>query len=138
MCQGGDGCEVQIVSGGGYRKSVFRFEEKFAKYCGAKYVVSTSYGTDALHFALVALGLERGDEVITAPVSLIATANAVLHAGAVPVFADVELQTYSPNAEEVERKITRRTGTRVVIPVHMHGYPANMDGILEISDHILC
>lgn len=85
-------------------ESVYKFEGEFARYCGAKYAVSTNSGTDALHLALIALGIGHGDQVITSPASFVATANAILHAGAVPVFADIDLETYNLDNMHVKQK----------------------------------
>ena len=112
-------------------ESVFKFEEEFARYCGAKYAVSTSSGTSALQISLLALDVKPGDHVITSPFSFIATANAVLHANAVPVFADIDIENYNVDPELVEKKITNRV--KAVIPVHLYGFPADMNSILEIS-----
>jgi len=111
--------------------SVFKFEEEFARYCGAKYAVSTSSGTSALQLSLLALGVKRGDHVITTPASFVATANVTLHVNAVPVFADIDIGTYNVNPELLEKKVTGKT--RAVIPVHLYGFPADMNSILEIS-----
>jgi len=74
-------------------ESVFRFEEEFARYCGTDYAVSASSGTSALHLSLLALGVKRGDYVVTTPASFVATANVALYVGAVPVFADIRILT---------------------------------------------
>ena len=113
-------------------ESVFKFEEEFAKYCGVDYAVSTSSGTDALQIALIALGVTRGHQVITSPASFIASSNVILQVNATPVFADIDLETYTIDAEQVERAISGKT--RAVIPVHLYGYPADMDSINEIAD----
>lgn len=113
-------------------ESVFKFEEEFAKYCGVDYAVSTSSGTNALHIALLALGVSHEDEVITTPASFVATSNAVLHAAALPKFADIDLATYTIDPDKIESIISDRT--RAVIPVHLYGHPADMDPINEISD----
>jgi len=112
--------------------SVFKFEEEFAKYCGVEYAVSTSSGTDALQIALTALGVTRGQHVITSPASFIASSNVVLHVNATPVFADIDLETYTIDAEQIGQAISGKT--RAVIPVHLYGYPADMDSINEIAD----
>lgn len=114
-------------------ESVFKFEEEFARYCGAKCAVSTNSGTSALRLSLLALGIKQGDEVITTPASFVATANAVLHVNATPVFADIDLETYNIDPELAKRKITEKT--RAVIPVHLYGFPADMDSIMEISQN---
>jgi perosamine synthetase len=112
-------------------ESVFRFEEEFARYCGTKYAVSTSSGTTALSISLQALGIGHGSEVVTTPFSFIATANAVLHAGADPVFADVEDSGVNLSPQKAREKIGPRT--RAIIPVHLYGHPAMMDEFLDIS-----
>jgi len=112
-------------------ESVYKFEEEFAKYCGVDYAVSTNSGTAALHLALVAVGVNRGHRVVTSPASFVATANAVIHAGATPIFADVELQTYDLDFEQLRQKITSET--KAVIPVHLYGYPSEMDSIVEVA-----
>ena len=115
-------------------ESVFRFEEEFARYCGARYAVSTSSGTSALHLSLLALGVKRGDHVVTTPASFVATANVALYVSAVPVFADIDIRTYNIDPELVEANVTN--GTRALIPVHLYGFPADMNPILELSqDH---
>lgn len=118
-------------------ESVFKFEEEFARYCGVNYGVSTSSGTAALHLALVALGVKRGHLVVTSPASFVATANVVVHAGATPIFADIELQTYNLDFEELRQKVTSKT--KAVIPVHLYGFPSDMDAIVETARrHGIC
>jgi len=112
-------------------ESVYKFEEEFARYCGAKYAVSTSSGTDALHFALTALGIGNGYHVVTTPASFIATANIILHANAYPDFADIDLRTYAIDPFQIEQKVSKKT--KAVIPVHLYGFPADMDRISEIA-----
>lgn len=113
-------------------ESVFRFEEEFARYCCVDYAVSTSSGTDALVIALLASGVRRGQQVVTSPASFVATSNAALHAGAVPVFADIDLRTYTVDPEKVKKAVNRKTGA--VVPVHLYGYPADMDFVRDIAD----
>jgi perosamine synthetase len=113
--------------------SVFKFEEEFAKYCGVEYAVSTSSGTDALQIALTALGVTRGQDAITSPASFIASSNVILHVGATPIFADIDLETYTIDPEQIRQAIRKKT--RAVIPVHLYGYPADMDSINEIADN---
>jgi len=120
-------CSEHFILG----ESVFKFEEEFARYCGVDYAVSTSSGTSALHFSLLALGVKRGDYVITTPASFVATANVALHVNAVPAFADIDIETYNIDHELLETKVTDKT--RAVIPVHLYGFPADMNSILEIS-----
>jgi perosamine synthetase len=112
-------------------ESVCKFEEEFARYCGVDFAVTTSSGTAALHLAQIALGIEYGHQIITSPASFVATANSVIHAGATPVFADIELQTYNLDFQQLDKKITSQT--KAVIPVHLYGYPSDMDSIVEIA-----
>jgi len=112
-------------------ESVFRFEEEFAKYCGVHYAVSTSSGTYALQLSLIALGIKRGNHVITTPASFIATANAALHVSAVPFFADIDLRTYNVDPVLLKNKMAEKT--KAIVPVHLYGYPADMNSISEIS-----
>lgn len=118
----------RFVSG----ESVYRFEEEFADYCGADYAVSTNSGTDALQIALMALGITQGQNVLTSPASFIATSNAILHACATPIFADIDLGTYNVDSQRVRQAIVRKT--KAIIPVHLYGYPAEMDSLNEIAD----
>ena len=110
---------------------VEKFEEGFARFCGSSYAVSTSSGTSALHLALCALGVGIGDEVILPTLSYIATANAVSYTGAKAVFADCETGSWNISPDEVRKKVTART--KAIIPVHLYGTPADMDGIMEIA-----
>jgi perosamine synthetase len=115
-------------------ESVFKFEEEFAKYCGVKYAVSTSSGTFALQFSLEALGINQKAQVITTPYSFIATSNAALLAGAVPVFADIDPKTYNIDPALAKRELTSKT--KAIVPVHLYGFPADMKTILEgIGSH---
>lgn len=113
-------------------ESVFKFEEEFARYCGVDYAVSMSSGTDALYIALLALGLSHQDQVVTTPASFVATSNVILHAGAMPKFADIELATYTIDPGKVLRVVNGKT--KAVIPVHLYGYPADMDSMNEVSN----
>lgn len=110
---------------------VSRFEQDFAAYCGAKFCVGVGNGTDALWLALLALGVGPGDEVITVPMTFMATAEAITYAGAKPVFVDIDPSTYTMNPEAVEGAITPRT--RAIIPVHLYGQMADMEPILRIA-----
>jgi len=112
-------------------KYIAAFEEAFAKFCGVKHAVAANNGTTALHLALVALGLEPGDEVIIPTVTYIATANAVRYCGATPVLVDVCADTMNIDPAEIERKITPRT--RGIIPVHLYGHPAEMETLALIA-----
>ncbi|MFQ5845621.1 MAG: DegT/DnrJ/EryC1/StrS family aminotransferase, partial [Planctomycetota bacterium] len=115
---------------------VARFEAAFAAYQGVDDAVALSSCTSALHLSLLASGIGAGDEVITTPLTFCATLNAVLHAGATPVLADVDPATMNLDPAEVERRITPRT--RGIIVVHFAGRPCAMDEILALArDHKL-
>jgi perosamine synthetase len=111
---------------------VAEFEEAFAARVGAKYAVSFSSGTAALHGAAFAAGLKPGDEAITTPMTFAATANCVLYQGATPVFADVSADTLNLDPEKVAAQITPRT--RAIIPVDYAGHPADLDAIMELAE----
>jgi perosamine synthetase len=108
------------------------FEKAFAEFCGTGSGVATSNGTTALHLALVTLGVGPGDEVIVPTLSFAATANVVIHAGARPVFVDVEEATWTMDPRQIEPALSERT--KAVIPVHLYGHPAPMGPILEIAE----
>ncbi len=110
---------------------VRQFEEAFARLCGTPYAVATNTGTAALHVALLALELGPEAEVITTPLSCIASANPILFQGARPVFADVEPETYNLDVAAVEKRITPRT--RAILPVHLFGHPVDLDPLLELA-----
>lgn len=112
-------------------KSVFDFEENFAHYQNAKYGLAVNSGTAALHMALLAYGIGAGDEVITTPNTFIATAEAISHAGAKPVFVDTNSDTFNMDPNKIEAAITSQT--KAIIPVHLYGQPCDMDPIMEIS-----
>lgn len=107
------------------------FEREFAAYCDSLDSVSVSNGTDALALALRACEIGRGDEVITVANTFIATVEAISMVGAVPVFVDIEPDTYAMNWRDIEQAITPRT--RAILPVHLFGHPVEMDPILEIA-----
>lgn len=117
-----------ISSSGSY---VNKFEEAFASYCGVKYGVAVCNGTVAIHLALAALGIGKGDEVIIPSFTMIATAFAVCYTGAKPVFVDADKETFNIDVTKIEEKITHRT--KAIIPVHIFGNPCNMDAICEIA-----
>jgi perosamine synthetase len=110
---------------------VAEFEEAFAARVGAKYAVSFSSGTAALHGAAFAAGLKPGDEAITTPMTFAATANCVLYQGATPIFADVSSDTLNLDPEKVAAKITPRT--RALLPVDYAGHPADLAGLQELA-----
>lgn len=100
------------------------FEKKFAEYVGVKYAMATSSCTGALQIALMALDIGPGDEVIVPDQTWVATANAVRYVGAIPVFADIELDTWNIDVRSIEKLITAKT--KAIMPVHMYGHPARM------------
>jgi dTDP-4-amino-4,6-dideoxygalactose transaminase len=106
-------------------------ESEFAATLGGGFCLATNSGTAALHIALGAVGLRPGDEVIVPALSFIATAQAVLHEGAVPVFADVDPVTYNIDPVDAAMRVTPRT--RAIVPVHLHGLPAEMDAINALA-----
>jgi dTDP-4-amino-4,6-dideoxygalactose transaminase len=108
------------------------FEKEIADYCGIKFAIGVASGTDALILSLMACGVKAGDEVITTPFTFIATAEAITHCAAVPVFVDIDPRTYNIDANQIESKITAKT--RAIIPVHLFGQPAEMDTILKLSE----
>lgn len=110
---------------------VAAFEREFAEFTGAPFATAVSNCTTALHLALRAVGVGEGDEVITVSHSFIATANAVRYCGAVPVFADIEPDTFNISPEEVERAITPRT--RAILCVHQVGMPCDMAKLAAIA-----
>ena len=112
-------------------EAVKNFEEAFAAHHGAQYGVATSCGTSALHVALLAMGVGPGDEVIVPVNTFIATAEAVSHCGAKPVFVDMDEKDYCIDPQKIARAITPRT--KAVIPVHLYGQPAEMDRILAVA-----
>lgn len=119
-----------IVSGP-YAPQVKALEEEWARYCEARYALTTNSGTAALHTAVAAGRIGTGDQVITTAFTFLATALAVLQNNAVPVFVDIDPRTYNIDPAKIEARITSRT--KAIIPVHIHGLPADMDPILAIA-----
>lgn len=113
-------------------KRVEEFERIFAAYCHSKYAVGVSSGTDALLIAAMVLEIKPGEEVIVPAYSFFATAGIVERLGAIPVFVDVDLDSYNISPAEIEKKLTSRT--RAIIPVHLFGQCADMDAILKIAE----
>lgn len=109
-----------------------KLEEKFAAVCETQYAIATSSGTTALHVALLAHGIQPGDEVITTPFTFMASVNAILYLGAKPVFVDIEEDTFNIDPNLVEAAITPKT--RAILPVHLYGYPCNMDALMDIAN----
>ena len=106
------------------------FEKSICRFSGSKYCLGVNSGTDALMMSLWSVGVKKGDEVITSPISFIATASSIIHLGAKPVFVDVN-DDLNINADLIERSITKRT--KVIMPVHWTGRVCNMEKILKIA-----
>jgi perosamine synthetase len=109
-----------------------RFEEEFAAFCGTEHAVTVSSGTAGLHLLVRAAGIGAGDEVITAPISFVASANVMLYERATPVFADVDPTTFVLDPAAVEAAITPRT--RGILPVHVFGYPCDMEALGALAE----
>jgi perosamine synthetase len=107
------------------------FEEEFARFVGAKHALLTHCGTSALHVALASLGIGAGDHVVVPAYSFVATALSVVHAGAIPIFADIDPATGMMDPAAAEAAVTSRT--RAIMPVHVHGCPADLDALLAVA-----
>jgi dTDP-4-amino-4,6-dideoxygalactose transaminase len=110
---------------------VERFAAAFAEYVGGRFAVPVSSATAGLHVALLSLGVGPGDEVITTPMTFVATLNSIVHCGARPVLADIDAATLNIRVEEIERRLSSRT--KAIVPVHYVGQPADLDPILELA-----
>ncbi len=129
-------CDVLDAAGeerlwGGSGPSTTKLQDAWSERIGRKHTLLTNSGTAALHTAVAAAGIEPGDEVITSAFTFVASATCILHHNAIPVFADVDLDTFDIAPASIEAQITDRT--RALIPVHIHGLPADMDPINEIA-----
>ena len=113
-------------------KRVRDFESQMKKYLGIKHVLAVNSGTAALHAALLALDIKQGDEVFIPSFTFVATANAVVAAGAKPVFVDVKKDDYTMDVSDLKKKISKKS--KVIMPVHLYGHPADIDEINEIAD----
>ncbi len=112
-------------------EQVTNFESEFAAFCDSKYCVGVNSGTDALRFALMAIGVGQGDEVITVPHTFIATTEAISQVGAKPVFVDILPDTCNMDPSKIEACLTDKT--KAIIPVHIYGQPVDMDAIMDIA-----
>lgn len=111
---------------------VFDFEKAFSDYIDVSNAVAVNSGTLALQIALQAAGIGPGDEVVTSSFSFIATANSILYTGAKPIFADITLDTFNIEPDEIQNRITHRT--KAILPVHLYGHPAEMKAIMDIAE----
>ncbi|OGZ20024.1 MAG: hypothetical protein A2654_02305 [Candidatus Nealsonbacteria bacterium RIFCSPHIGHO2_01_FULL_43_31] len=132
--------EGDIKNAAGVLRSIFLttgrgvddFEKKFAKYLGCQYAVGVTCCTGAMHLALQAFGVKPGDEVITTPLTFVATSNAIFHSGAKPVFIDVEAETGNMDANLIAGAMTKKT--KAILPVHLYGQMVDMRKIRKIAD----
>jgi dTDP-4-amino-4,6-dideoxygalactose transaminase len=124
---------LQVMESGNFilGPDVKALEREVAEYCGTRYAVGVASGTDALRLSFAALDIGSGDEVITTPFTFVATANTISHAGALPVFVDIDPATYNLDPSAVAAAVTPRT--KAIVPVHLYGQPAAMDEILAIA-----
>jgi dTDP-4-amino-4,6-dideoxygalactose transaminase len=124
---------MEVLSSANYimGREVLEFEREFAEYIGVKHAISVGNGTDALVLALMAAGVGKGDEVITTPFTFFSTAESISSVGAIPVFVDVEKDTYNIDPSKIEEKITEKT--KAIMPVHIFGQAAKMDEIMAIA-----
>ncbi len=111
---------------------VLEFEKQFTKLIGVNHAIATSSGTTAIHLALLANGIQPGDEVITSPFTFIATATPILFCGAKPIFVDIDPKTFNIDPLQVKEAITEKT--KAILPVHLFGQPAAMDHIMELAE----
>ena len=129
-----DAAVSEVVASGMYINgpAVKEFRKNLGAYLGADHVIACANGTDALQVALMALELQPGDEVITVPFTFFATAEVIALLGLVPVFVDIEPDTYNIDPKKIEAAITDKT--RCIIPVHLFGQVAHMEEIMKIAE----
>ena len=115
---------------------VGEFEERFADYIGTKHAIAVNSGTSGLHLCMKAIGIKKGDEVITSPFSFVSSSNCIMFEGGKPVFVDIDPDTLNLDIERIEAAITKNT--KAILPVHVFGQPCDMDTIMDIAeDHDL-
>jgi len=129
-----DAAVTKVLESGAYvlGAEVEAFEAAFAKYCGTTDAIAVNSGTSALHLALLSLGVGPGDEVITTPFTFVATIAAIEYTGARPVLVDIDPRTLTIDPSRIEAAMT--TKTKAVVPVHLHGQPADMSPVLQIAN----
>ncbi len=130
-----DAAVLRVLDSGRYilGREVEAFEQTFASYIDVHHAIGVGNGTEALHIALLALGIGKGDEVITTSHTATATVAAIELCGAVPVLVDIDLSTYTIDPRLIESAITKNT--KAIIPVHLYGQPADMESIMDIARH---
>lgn len=128
-----DSAIKEVLDSGWYilGKKVELFEENFATYCHARYGIGVANGTDAIHLALLACGIRKGDEVITVSNTATPTVLAITYTGAKPVFVDIDPEYYTIDINKIEENITEKT--KAILPVHLYGQPADMQPITEMA-----
>lgn len=128
-----DNAILDVAKNGSYilGEEVDKFQKEFSEYNNAKFCVGVSNGTEAIHLALGACGIKKGDEVITTSFTAVPTITAIESAGAIPVFVDINPDTFNIDHELIKRKITEKT--KAIVPVHLYGNPCDMDEIIEIG-----
>lgn len=124
----------RVLTGGKFilGEEVGIFEKKIAEYLGVKYCVGVASGTDSLFLSLAACGIKAGDEVITTPFTFVATVESIVRCGATPVFVDIDPETFNIDPAKIKSKLTGKT--KVILPVHLYGQPADMMPILDIAN----
>jgi perosamine synthetase len=111
---------------------VVEFEERFANYIGTKHAIAVNSGTSGLHLCMSAIGIKKGNEVITSTFSFVASSNSILFEGGKPVFVDIDPNTLNIDTERIEAAITKNT--KAILPVHVFGQPCEMDAIMDIAE----
>ena len=124
--------ESNILTGGVHGPEAAELETEWARYNDSKFALAFNSGTAALHTALFAAGVEPGDEVITSAFSFSGSYNPVLQQHAIPIFVDIDPRTFNLDVNQIENKITSRT--KVIMPVHIHGLPADMDEVCSLAE----
>ena len=114
-------------------EEVLAFERRAARYCGVRHAIGCASGSDALLLALLALEIGPGDEVVTVPFTFFASAGSIVHAGAKPVFVDIEPKTFNMDVAKLARVLDRHPKARAILPVHLYGACVDMDPILSLA-----